>query len=83
MESLWKRLLWNLTVINCYVGITEVNRTVLLIPVYLKEGQLLGVVQEMSKEVAEETHVRALQAVGSNSQSVQGDGYQRLLEALN
>ena len=40
-------------------------------PVYLEEGQLLGVVQEMSKEVAEKIHVRVLQTVGSNSESVQ------------
>ena len=52
-------------------------------PVYLKGGQLLEVVQEMSEEVADETLVRALQVVDSHSESVQYDCYNCSLETLN
>ena len=65
---------------NCFVTLVLQNSA--SYPVYLKEGQLLGVVQEMSEEVAEETHVKALQAVGSNSESVQDTDCLKLKDLL-
>ena len=38
--------------------------------VCLEEKQLLGVVQEMSEEAADETLVSVIQVVGSNAESV-------------
>ena len=35
----------------------------------------MGVVQGMSEEVADETHIRALQVVDSNSELVRSDRY--------
>ena len=50
---------------NCFVMLVLQNSA--SHPVYLKEGQLLEVVQE----VAEKIRARALRAVGSNSESIQ------------
>jgi len=51
--------------------------------VYLKEGQLQGVVQEMSEMVVDEAVIRTLQVEESPTEFIQSDCCEQLLKVLN